>query len=168
MKLLKEAGYKGQKLTLTTNPNAATMKDTAIMIQAMLAQVGLNIDIEVVELGTMVERYFGGRYQLMTYNYAATLDPGQFLDRVIGEKARDKAKVWDSPRSRELLAALVATDDRTEKQRVMDDLHRLYLEELPLIAWTTRVSFAAYTDRVKGYEIWPGGKPRFWNIALAP
>ncbi|MFX5530063.1 ABC transporter substrate-binding protein, partial [Acinetobacter baumannii] len=67
-RLLREGGYAGRPVVITTNSQFGLMKDTAILLQAMLQAVGIKAEVETIEFGAQLDRYFKGRYQLMVWN----------------------------------------------------------------------------------------------------
>jgi peptide/nickel transport system substrate-binding protein len=164
--LLTAAGYKGERIVILTNKQNAVMADTAIYVQAMLREVGLNVDVEVMEFGAQFERYYAGRYQMMVWNVTPYLDPLFIVERFTGDKARQADKPWDDPKARDLLRSLFAERDVARRQALYDDLQRLYLDDMPMVVWGTRVSFSAVRKNVVGFEGWPGQKPRFWNVSV--
>jgi peptide/nickel transport system substrate-binding protein len=166
-KLLAEAGYQGQPIKIITNSRFAVMNDVAVLVQAMAQQVGLNMTVEVVEFATQLSRYFKGDYQLMVFNYTPYLDPLFGLDRFIGDKTKQADRVWGHPQAIELLAKLAQASSPEARQPLFDDLHRLFIEDSPMIVWSSGVNVSAYAKAVRGYTVWPGRKPRFWNVEVA-
>jgi peptide/nickel transport system substrate-binding protein len=167
-KLLAEAGYRGQPLKITTNSRFAVMNDVAVLVQAMAQQVGINMTVEVVEFATQLSRYFKGDYQLMVFNYTPYLDPLFGLDRFIGDKAKQADRVWGHPQAIGLLAKLAQASSPEARQPLFDDLHRLFIDDSPMVVWSSGVNVSAYAKSVRGYTTWPGRKPRFWNVEVVP
>ena len=165
-KLLAEAGYQGQPIKITTNSRFAVMNDVAVLMQAMAQQVGLNMTVEVVEFATQLSRYFKGDYQLMVFNYTPYLDPLFGLDRFIGDKTTQADRVWGHPQAIELLAKLTQASSPEARQPLFDDLHKLFIEDSPMVVWSSGVNVSAYAKTVRGYAPWPGRKPRFWNMEI--
>jgi peptide/nickel transport system substrate-binding protein len=166
-KLLAEAGYRGQPIKITTNSRFVVMNDVAVLLQAMAQQVGINMTVEVVEFATQLSRYFKGDYQLMVFNYTPYLDPLFGLDRFIGDKTSQTDRVWGHPQAIELLAKLAQTPSPEARQPLFDDLHKLFIDDSPMIVWSSGVNVSAYAKAVRGYTPWPGRKPRFWNVEVA-
>lgn len=164
--LLAEAGYHGQPIVILTNRQDQVMQDTAIYVQAMLQAVGINAEVQVLEFATQFQRYYSGNYQMMVWNLTSYLDPIFLFERFIGDKSKQADKVWDDPKARALLTRLFAAETPEARQPVFDDLHRLFLEDAPLVVWAPRVSFAATRGKVEGFQPWPGGLPRLWNVTL--
>ena len=165
-KLLADAGYRGQPIRITTNSRFAVMNDVAVLVQAMAQQAGINMTVEVVEFATQLSRYFKGDYQLMVFNYTPYLDPLFGLDRFIGDKTTQADRVWGNPQAIALLAKLAETSSPDARQPLFDDLHKLFIEDSPMVVWSSGVSVSAYAKAVRGYAPWPGRKPRFWNMEI--
>lgn len=163
-RLLKEAGYRGEPITLITNTQYKLMYDTALIVQAMAQLAGINVQVEALEFGSMLQHFFSGKYQMMVFNTAANLDPVFTFDRFIGDKTENRTKVWDDPKARDLLAQLMTVSDPQEKQRLFDELHRLFIGDVPLFAMHTGVVFSAANRHVAGFAAWPGRRPRFWGV----
>jgi peptide/nickel transport system substrate-binding protein len=165
-KLLAEAGYKGEAIKITTNSRFPVMNDVAVLAQAMAQQAGLNLTVEVTEFATQLSRYNKGDYQLMVWNYTPYLDPVFGLDRFIGDKAAQADRVWGNPQAIELLAKLMETAAPEARQPLLDTLHKLFVDDAPMIVWSSGVNVSAASPAVRGYAPWPGRKPRFWNVEV--
>ena len=164
--LLAEAGYKGEPIKITTNSRFPVMNDVAVLVQAMAQQAGINLTIEVVEFATQLSRYNKGDYQLMVWNYTPYLDPVFGLDRFIGDKGAQPDRVWSNREAIELLAKLMDTASPEARQPLFDALHRLFIDDTPMIVWSSGVNVSAFSPLVRGYAPWSGRKPRFWNVEV--
>jgi len=165
-KLLSEAGYSGQRIKLLANKRYAEMFDQAMLVQAMAAEVGLNIDVEVTDWASELDRYANGDYQAMSFSYSARLDPSLNYDVFTGPKASEPRKVWDDPKIQSLLEASMRTNDAKERQAIFDEMHRAMLDEVPLIPLFNTTLIGAVRKNVVGYKGWPGGLPRYWNVGF--
>jgi peptide/nickel transport system substrate-binding protein len=164
--LLKEAGYKGEKIVITTNKNYSVMYETGVLLQAMLQALGVNAEIEIIDFATQLQKYYSGDYQIMTWNYAPTLDPALLLDRITGSKESQKSKLWDNPKARVLVNDLLrASADK--RQPIYDEINKLYLEDAPMLVWSSGQATDAYSARLKGFKTWVGRKVRLWNVGVA-
>lgn len=163
--LIKEAGYDGSLITISTNKNYAIMYETGVMVQAYLQDVGLNAEVEVLDFASQLPKYFSGEYDLMTFNYAITLDSALTVDRFTGVRAADASKVWNNAEARQLVTQLVATPV-SERRSLYEKLHSLYMADPGLLIWASGEVTTAYRDRVKNYGAWAGEQPRFWGVSL--
>jgi peptide/nickel transport system substrate-binding protein len=165
-KLLTEACYKGEPIKITTNSRFPVMNDVAVLAQAMAQQAGLNLTVEVVEFATQLSRYNKGDYQLMVWNYTPYLDPAFGLDRFIGDKAAQPDRVWGNREAVDLLGKLMDTSVPEARQPLFDALHKLFVEDAPMVVWSSGVNVSAASPAVRGYAPWAGRKPRFWNVEV--
>ena len=66
-RLAREAGYKGQELTILTTKRYPQSHNSAVIVQAMLQAAGFNARLSVLEWAAQLDRYNAGNYQLMTF-----------------------------------------------------------------------------------------------------
>lgn len=167
-RLLAEAGYRGQPIRMIANKRYSDTFDTAVLVQAMAAEAGLVIEIEVLDWATQLDRYTRGDYQAMAFPYSARLDPSLSYESFTGPKATQPRKVWDDPDAQALLRRSMQSDDRAERQAIFDAMHRLMLQQMPLIMLYNATATSAARLNVTGYQNWPAIQPRYWGVSLAP
>lgn len=166
-RLLREGGYRGGQVTITTNGQFAPMQDTAVLIQAMLQAIGMNVRVETLEFGAQLQRYFRGEYQLMIWNITPYLDPVFTFDRFIGPPDGPAEKVWRSAAANTLLGRLFNEPRAEARQPIFDELEGLFRADAPLAVWVNREQISAVRQGVSGFQPWPGARPRFWNVTVA-
>jgi len=159
--LLRQAGYKGEKITVTT-----VMYETGVMVQALLQAAGINAELEVLDYATTAQKYSRGDYQMLAWNYAPTLDPALLLDRFTGSKEQAASKIWTNPEARELVNKLLAAP-ADERQAIYDQIHQLFLKDTPKVIWSSAYASDAFSDKVQNFSAWAGRKLRLWNVSLA-
>ncbi|MBV8501854.1 MAG: ABC transporter substrate-binding protein [Paucibacter sp.] len=165
-KLLAEAGYKGQPIKLIANKRHSECFDSAVLIQAMAAEAGIMIELEVLDWATQLDRYAKGRYQAMAFNYSARLDPSFSYEMVSGPKDSQPRKVWDDATVQALLEQSENTTDRARRQLLFDQLHRKMLEDVPLIVLFNSADTVGLRRNVIGFKPWAPAKPRLWNVRI--
>ncbi|MDQ1758698.1 ABC transporter substrate-binding protein [Achromobacter aegrifaciens] len=163
-KLLGEAGYKGQDLTILTTKRYPQSYNSAVIIQAMLQAVGIKAQLSVVEWATQLDRYNAGTYQMMTFPYSARLDAALNYEMVTGDKAKQPRKVWDNPQALKLIEAASSDTDHAKRQASFDQLHRLFLADVPSIPLYNGLDIGAYRADIRGYQPWAVKKPRAWEV----
>lgn len=166
-RLLKEAGYTGEKIRMLVNKRYPQMFDMGLLSQAMAQAAGLNIEMETLEWGTQLERYQSGSYQMMSFSYSGRFDAAQSYESVIGDKQKEPRKVWDSPQALALLREAQREVDPARRRPLFDQLHTLMLEEVPMVVIYNGTAISAMGKRVEGYRSWPVAKPRLWGVKLA-
>jgi peptide/nickel transport system substrate-binding protein len=165
-KLLQEAGYKGEPLVMLANKRYPQSFDAAVVAQQMLQAAGINVQIEVLEWATQLDRYSKGNYQLQAFPYSARLDPALSFESVTGPKATQPRKVWDNPEAQALLDKSMVVSDRAERQKLFDELHQRFMADVPMVMLYNGIDAGAYGSRVKGYRSSILSKPRLWEVSI--
>jgi peptide/nickel transport system substrate-binding protein len=164
--LLAEAGYKGQPLKMVTNKRYNSSFDVAVLVQSAAQQIGLKIEVEVLDWAAELDRYTRGDYQIMSFPYSARLDPSLNYEMVTGPKATQPRKLWDDPEIQALLRETMQISDKDKRQALFDSLHRRQIEDVPLIMLYNAVVTAAVRSNVDGFKGWPTGQPRAWGVSF--
>ncbi|TXR47092.1 ABC transporter substrate-binding protein [Phyllobacterium endophyticum] len=165
-KLLSEAGYNGQPIKMLTNKRYPTMFNSAIAAQAMAAETGLNIELEVVDWGAQTDRYLSGDYQIMSHGFSARLDPSLSFDMFSGVKKEEPRKVWENEKALQLLNKSMVASDPKERQTLLDQIEKLFREDVAMIVTHSGVRTSAVRSNVVGYKGWALGTPRAWGVQL--
>src|SRR5690606_5775222 len=163
-RLLREAGYRGQQITLNTNKDYPAMYDSAILAQAMLQQAGMNVKLEVLDWATQLDRYNAGKFQMMAFSYSPRFDEALLYEHFMGDKSVQTRKVWDSPEAQTLLDAALATNDPAIRQPLFEQLHKAFLNEVPMIMLYNGITIDASSNKVQGYKSWTGSAARLWQV----
>jgi len=165
-KLLKEAGYKGETITILANkrPTAVAFPQ-AVVAQQMLQAIGMKVEIEVLEWATQLDRYNKGNYQMQAFSYSARFDPALGFEQFSGDKDKQSRKIWEDPKALELINKSMQVADRAERQKLFDELHKLYLDQVPMIFTFNGIEPYAVSKRVKGFQGWQS-KQRMWEVTL--
>ena len=165
-KLLAEAGYKGQPIKVLATKRYNSVFNIAMLVQAMAKEAGINIDVEVLEWATQLDRYNKGDYQAMAFTYSARLDPSLSYEMIAGDKDKQPRKVWDNPQALELINKSMTTTDRTQRQAIFDTLEKKFREDVPAIFMYSSVNTGVSRAYVSGYKSWPLGIPRAWGVSM--
>ncbi len=165
-KLLAEAGYKNQPIKMLATKRYPTSFDQAVMAQAMMQQAGLNVEIEVLDWATLLDKYTKGDYQAMSFLYSARLDPALSYEMITGPKATQPRKVWDNPEAIQLIQDSMAVSDRAKRQAIFDELLAKFEADRPMIVLYNGSETAAIRKAVKGYKSFVVGVPRLWGVSV--
>lgn len=166
--LLREAGYDGAPITLTTNRRYPAMFNQALLVQAMCRQVGLNIKIEVVEWAAQMDRWRSGRFQLLSFGFSARADAAGSYASILGDRSKNGSKVWNDPEALALLDASLRASDGSERRALFDRLHVLMMRDIPYIGLFSPADINAVRDNVEGFDSWMFGRARYWDVRRLP
>jgi len=165
-RLLAQAGYRGQPIRMITTQRYDSLMQMAVITQAMAQEAGINIQFEVIDWATQLDRYTRGDYAMMAFTYSARLDPSLSFDMMTGPKATEPRKVWDNPEAQALLRESMRVTDPARRQAIFDDLHRRFIADVPMIVLYNDANVAAHRASVQGYRAWASGQPRFWGVRV--
>jgi peptide/nickel transport system substrate-binding protein len=165
-KLLKESGYKGEKIVIYANKRAHVPSyQVAVMAQAMMQAVGINAQIEVLEWATQLDRYNKGNYQISSFSYSSRLDPSLSYEQFSGDKDKQPRKVWEDPEALKLIDESFSELDTAKRQALFDKLHAMMLAQTPLILLSNGNQPWGVSKRLQGFDVWEG-KPQAWGAKL--
>jgi peptide/nickel transport system substrate-binding protein len=165
-RLLREAGYRGQTIRMITTRRYNSLLEMATLSQAMAQEAGINIEFEVIDWATQLDRYTRGDYAMMAFTYSARLDPSLSFEMVSGPKATQPRKAWDNPEALALMQESMRVTDPARRQAIFDELHRRFIAEVPMIVLYNDANVAAHRAGMVGYRAWATGQPRFWGVRL--
>lgn len=165
-RLLAQSGYRGQTIQLITNHRYPNMFDAAVLVQAMAAQIHVNFEIQTLDWAGQLAAYNTGAYQAMSFGYSARLDPALQFGTLIGDKARNPIKMWDTPRARLLLRQSMEAADPAMRQAAFDALQVDFMQEVPGIVLFNSARITALRANVFGYQGWPAAQQRLWGVGL--
>jgi peptide/nickel transport system substrate-binding protein len=163
--LLSEAGYpNGLKLTLTSDENQERL-DVAEMVQAQLAEIGVNLEVITLERGKFIDDVIAGNLQMFALGWTAnTGDPdyalyASFHTSMFGEGGN--MSFYSNPRVDELLTeGRVSTDDET-RMEAYREAQKIIWEEVPCVFYIHPQEITAYSANLKGFNISPDGRSDF-------
>jgi peptide/nickel transport system substrate-binding protein len=164
--LLEASGYDGRAIRFITSRRDPQMFDTAVIVQAMAAQAGINLQIDTLDWPAHLARYTTGDYQMMVESFSARLDPTLSFGLFIGDKGREPRKTWDTPRARALLEEATRTADPALRQTIFDRLSLDFLQEVPAIVLFNSARLSVVRAAVTGHQNWMSAQPRLWGVGL--
>lgn len=162
--LMKEAGYKGQPIRIQTNKRSSANYDNAVVIQAMLAAAGFNVELEVLDWATQLDNYLKGNFQLQSFGYSARFDPGLRFASLIADKDKSKWAQWDDPKAIALLQESTRTTDEDRRKAIFAELHAMLADQVPTIGLYYDPGVEAVGAKVRGYGTWPASRPIPWGV----
>jgi peptide/nickel transport system substrate-binding protein len=162
--LLAESGYKGEPIKMQTNRRYPTMYDQSVMVQGMAKKAGINIELEVLDWPTQLDRYQKGAYQLSSFGYSARVDPAMSYEAMLGDKSKSPRTVWDNPQAIALNDEAMQVGDAVKRQEIFDRMHRMMLEDVPMIVLFNPGDANAMSKKVAGFQAWPLSRERLFGV----
>ena len=165
-KLIAEAGYKGETITMLANKRYPQSFNAAVVAQQMLQAVGLKVEIEVLEWATQLDRYSKGNYQIQSFPYSGRMDPALSFESITGPKDKQPRKLWDNPEVQALLEKSMVIADPAQRQAIFDELHRRFLADMPMVMLYNGIAGGAMGRKVEGYVSSLTSLPRLWEVSV--
>ena len=153
-RLLKDAGV-GQetRLTMALPQNYPAHVKAGEMYQEMLSNVGLNVEIKLVDWSTWLkEVYSGGQYDLTVIGHTGKLDPDGRLKRYGTAKAYVK---WEHARAADLIVQAKTTAGFDERKRLYHAALEIMAQEVPQVYVGTSFRHIGMRNNVEGFRIDP-------------
>ncbi len=163
------AGYKGERVVLLHATDLGSVKTLGDVAADMLKRAGLNVDIQAMDWGTVVQRRVkkdpiaqGGWNVACTYwSGQDHLTPaGHVFLRGTGEKGGNWG--WpESPQIEVLRDAWFAAPDLAAQQKIASDIQRQAFIDVPYVPLGQVRGLTAYRKNITGVL---QGIPSFWNV----
>jgi peptide/nickel transport system substrate-binding protein len=104
---------------------------------------------------------------MMSFGFSARTDPSLIYRSFIGDKSKAAYYQWDDRGADRLVQQIAVQGDRRRRQLLIDELHELMIAQVPILPLYNPPIIDATGSQVSGYQAWPGGLPRLWNVAVA-
>lgn len=154
--LLADAGYaNGLKVAVEVQANDTAKVATAQVAQAQLKQIGVNLEINPVEYGVLINDLRSGNFDLNAQVYWGRPDPdGYMYDRYYSKSAANRGKFSNAEIDDLILKGRV-TSDTAERKKIYEQLQYKVAEQVPWLWFYSLPIPEVVKDSVKGYKPLP-------------
>ena len=164
------AGYKGERVVVLGASDIASSKATSDVGQDLLQQIGLNVDYQVSDWGTIVQRRAkmdpveAGGWSVY-HTYWSGLDHfTPATHAFLRGNGRNAGPGWpSSPVLETLRAEWFAAPDLTAQQAIAAKMQLQAFQDVPYVPLGQQLTWTAFHKRVGGLL---KGSPVFWNVRL--
>ena len=168
--MLKDAGYAGERIVFMHPTDQIYYDAMSSVAVAAFRDVGLNIDEQSMDWGTVVERRANrepldkGGWSLFPYGAPAA----DYRDPIFATNLRGNGKAawfgWSSdPKAEELRVKWMDSIDPAEQRRLDSEIQANAFETVPFLPLGQYLPPAAYRRSLTG--MLEGAVPVFWNVA---
>lgn len=165
--LLAEAGVSDLHLTLTCTENK-NRQDMANIIQAMLAEVGITVEIQTYESGTFYDMVDAGETELFIVGWGAVGFPepdnniyGPYHSKQI---PTNNMGFYKDPEMDKMLDAQRATSDGPEREKIIKDVQKYLRVNVPLVPIANSQQVLGIRSDVKGFVPTPAASHFFHKV----
>jgi peptide/nickel transport system substrate-binding protein len=164
--LLKEAGVTAPFEIDFMVPKGAETQSVAEAIQAMTAEIGINMKIRVTEFATSLKQAEAGEYQAYLLAWSGRVDPDGNLYIFHKCKAPQDYPGYCNPEADRLLDQARAVSDFAKRKAIYEQLTEVILTDHPKLYLYHRTVLIAHTARLEGYRAMPDGLVRVVGLKL--
>ncbi len=157
----------GFPFTITT-ANIPINVQEAEVIQAQLAEVGIQAKIKLVDAATQLSDGNSKNFDMISYQWSGRPDPDgnsyQFFKTTPGTSLN-----WSgisNPQIDALLDKTREVSNQAERKKLYSELTKILQDELPMIYIVHPIEPKAFSPKVQGYEPIPDGMMRFKEVWL--
>lgn len=165
-KLLQEAGYKGEPVKFKYVAGNAAVNQYSQIIQNSLKEVGFNVELETLELQTLLESLNNGQFQMNTAIWiGGNQDPifyrdlfasSEFPDKVKKPSGRNRGR-YSNPEFDKIIEEAVNTVDREKAKQLYFKAQEIISRDLPLLPLWYPSSVVIASRRIGNIKINPSG-----------
>lgn len=155
------AGYTGDPIKFMVSTNYPFHYDKAIVYTKQLAQAGFNIDLQVYDWATLIEkRAQPDQWDLFFTHHGFVPDP--ILISVMND---NYPGWWTTSEKAALKASFTGSSDPVERQAIWADIQALIYEQVPTMktgdVYTYNIASPSLNGLGEATLIWP----HFWNVS---
>ena len=159
------------RFSLLTHKGHSVRERSALMVQAHLRSVGLQVDVVPLEQGSLIESWSKGDYDAIYFGIEFdSLDPARHLDFWMSSGAfhfwhpnqASPATAWEA-RIDQLMTAQSTTLDAPERRRIFSEAQRVLAEHVPVLYFAAPKVIVASSARVQGIQASVLAPHVLWN-----
>lgn len=162
-KLLKESGYDGSRITVLTLGEIDYLRNSVAVLQSQLNKVGLKVDLQFVDQGSLVPRMMNPEKWQIVY----LIQPAMPVPTMMPWTKKTLSLGWWTSPKKEALAHQLRTQLDPEKRfAAWEEMQKLCYAEAARVKIGDASTLTVASAKLGGYERKAGIGTRFWNAWL--
>jgi peptide/nickel transport system substrate-binding protein len=154
--LLAEAGQPHPQLKLLV-PTNNELRPVAQIVQAMVKEAGIEIELQSIDLITMLAQARDGKFQADLIGWSGRVDPDGNLYALLGCKAAGNDGHYCNPDFDKLLDAARGTSDLARRKALYAEATRILLDDRPMIYLYHQNWLYGLSAKLSGFTPVPDG-----------
>lgn len=163
--LLKQAGLERVKLQMSV-PNTTEFRQAAEVIQAMAGEAGIDIELTVIEVATLLKQWTDGDFESLIILWSGRTDIDANLYNFNACGMALNGGRYCNPEVDRLLNEGRGTTDFAKRKIAYDAAAKLYLDDRPYIYLWNGKLIAGTSARLDGLAMVPDGLLRLRDLRL--
>jgi len=162
--LLKEGGYKGEEVILDSHLQPSIYPDIAVVLQAQLQAVGMNVRVRTLESAALQKTWDGGEFAFFLSGLSPRPDAEIYYCQFW--ESTSTSTGYKNPEYDRLCSAARTTIQDEERKKVFADLEALLRSDVPWIPLVYIPQVEGWRSNVQGWQHWAAGYARAWNVRV--
>lgn len=166
--LLAAAGVKppvNVTLLVTNNP---TSQQVGQVIQAMVSEAGFNVNLQMSEFASLLDRQQRGDYQLSLSGWSGRPDPDGSIFSFINSKGTLNDGRYSNPQVDSWLTEARQTNDKAARQALYDKVVKQLQTDMPIAYLYFEPRIFGLNKKLEGFKPSPDGLVRLAGVKMAP
>lgn len=166
--LLKAAGVQtpiNVTLLVTNNP---TSQQVGQVIQAMVSEAGFNVNLQMSEFASLLDRQQRGEFQLSLSGWSGRPDPDGSIFSFINSKGTLNDGRYSNPQVDSWLTEARQTNDPAARQALYNNVVKQQQTDMPIAYLYFEPRIFGMNKKVEGFKAWPDGLVRLAGVKMAP
>ncbi|WP_018130873.1 ABC transporter substrate-binding protein [Effusibacillus pohliae] len=165
--LLKQAG-KPDGFTFTLKIGTTPQnQQLGQMIQNMLKPAGINVNLEKVEFGTLLDQAKKGNFEAVQLGWSGRPDPDQNIFDFVVTGGSNNYSQYSNPEVDKLLNAARVEGDEAKRKALYDQAMKILNDDAEYIYFYHSNTVFGVSKAVKGFTYIPDGMIRTANLSLS-
>ncbi len=166
--LLAEAGYpEGFPLELTISASSQEDEDTAILLESVLSEIGIDVTINKLERPQYLEAIRGQNFQMALASYTAFVnDPGYYFGNVFYSKGEYNYGKYSSAGVDAIWEEAESLNSLEERYSMYQDAQLLVAEDAGVVPLYEKSTIVVLNDKITRYKHYPDGALRFAEMTI--
>lgn len=165
--LMKEAGYENGFSTQVYTSGEARNR-TAQLIQDNLAQIGIEVEIMLMDSGAFLDAMDNGQCPMYIYGWNCnSMDPDECIYPLFHTDcwgATGNRGFYSNPKVDELIIKARTSTDDNERMALYKEIQAMIMEDAPWAALDAKSSCVSMNKDLKGFEVFPSGAHWYNNL----
>ncbi|HDX3913274.1 TPA: ABC transporter substrate-binding protein, partial [Enterobacter kobei] len=160
----------GVTTPLTVNllvPNNPTSQQVGQVLQAMVAEAGFTLNLQMTEFATLLDRQQSGDYQLSFSGWSGRPDPDGSIYGFVHSKGTLNDGRYSNAQVDEWLTQARQSTDQAARQPLYDKVVKQLQTDMPIAYLYFEPRIFGLNKRVQGFKPYPDGIVRLAGLTLA-
>jgi peptide/nickel transport system substrate-binding protein len=129
-----EAGYpNGLTVTYLSLPQYPELQTTGVVLKQQLQKIGINVELQQLEVTVWFDRYAKGNYQLTSAYWSGTIDPDNFYSTQLVTGSPNNDCKYSNPKVDGLVAQARSSTDDNERKSLYEQIRAIVWDDAPLV-----------------------------------